>query len=131
MRAMLRIHEVTDRVVWAADSFEGMPVPEHNSDGWDMSRIEQLKVSLDEGKSNFARFGLLDQQVRFLQGWFKDTLPTAPINKLPILRLDGDLYNSTMDALTNLYDKLSLGWIRDSRRLQVLAELPESGARFS
>ena len=107
MRALLR--EVTDQVVWAADSFEGMPVPEHNSDGWDMSRIEQLKVSLDEGKSNFARFGLLDEQVRFLQGWFKDTLPTAPINKLAILRMDGDLYNSTMDALTNLYDKLSPG----------------------
>jgi len=109
MRAMLRVHEVTDRVVWVADSFEGMPVPEHKSDDWDMGRIEQLMVSVEQVKSNFARFELLDDQVRFLKGWFKDTLPASPIKKLAILRMDGDLYSSTMDALTNLYDKLSLG----------------------
>ncbi len=109
MRAMLRIYGVTDRVVWAADSFEGMPVPEGESDGWDMSGIEQLQVSIDEVRRNFARFGLLDDQVKFLKGWFKDTLPMAPIKRLAILRMDGDLYNSTMDALTNLYDRLSPG----------------------
>jgi len=42
-------------------------------------------------------------------GWFKDTLPTAPIEKLAIIRLDGDMYESTMDGLTNLYHKLSPG----------------------
>jgi hypothetical protein len=109
MRAMLRIHGVTDRVVWAADSFEGMPVPENESDGLDLSNIELLQVSIEQVKRNFARFGLLDDQIRFLKGWFKTTLPTAPIKTLAILRMDGDLYNSTMDALTNLYDKLSPG----------------------
>ena len=59
--------------------------------------------------SNFAKFGLLDAQVQFLKGWFKDTLPSAPINHLAILRLDGDLYESTMDALTYMYPKLSPG----------------------
>jgi hypothetical protein len=109
MRAMLHIRGVNDRVVWAADSFEGMPVPQNESDGWDMSHIEMLQVSLEEVKRNFARFGLLDDQVRFLKGWFATTLPAAPINRLAILRMDGDLYSSTMDALTNLYDKLSPG----------------------
>ena len=109
MRAMLQLYGVKDRVVWAADSFDGMPVPENQSDGWDMSGIEQLQVSIDEVKRNFARFGVLDDQVKFLKGWFKETLPGAPIKKLAILRMDGDLYNSTMDALTNLYDKLSPG----------------------
>jgi O-methyltransferase len=109
MRAMLQIYGVKNRVVWAADSFEGMPVPENESDGWDMSAIEQLQVSLDEVKGNFSRFGLLDDQVKVLKGWFKNTLPTAPIARLAILRMDGDLYNSTMDALTNLYDKMSPG----------------------
>jgi hypothetical protein len=47
--------------------------------------------------------------VEFLKGWFKDTLPVAPIGKLAVLRLDGDYYDSTMDGLTNLYDKLSVG----------------------
>jgi O-methyltransferase len=52
---------------------------------------------------------MLDDQVRFLKGWFKDTLPTAPIGAIAIMRLDGDYYESTMDALVNLYDKLSVG----------------------
>ena len=52
---------------------------------------------------------MLDDQVRFLKGWFKDTLPNAPISSLAIMRLDGDYYESTTVALTNLYDKLSVG----------------------
>ena len=52
---------------------------------------------------------MLDDKVKFLKGWFKDTLPGAPIKTLAIMRLDGDYYESTMDALTNLYDKLSVG----------------------
>jgi len=66
-------------------------------------------VTLDEVRSNFEKYGLLDEQVRFLQGWFRDTLPQAPIEKLAVIRLDGDMYESTMDALTALYPKLSDG----------------------
>jgi O-methyltransferase len=66
-------------------------------------------VSLDAVRGNFARYGMLDEQVVFLEGWFRDTLPSAPIEKLAILRLDGDMYESTMDALSALYDKVSEG----------------------
>lgn len=54
---------------------------------------------------------MFDDRVQFLKGWFKDTLPVAPIDTLALLRLDGDLYESTMDALSHLYYKLSLGGI--------------------
>lgn len=61
-------------------------------------------------RANIARFGLLDEQrVRFLEGWFSDTLPDAPIEKIAILRLDGDLYESTMDVLTALYERVQPG----------------------
>ena len=60
-------------------------------------------------QANFRAYRVLDDKVKFLKGWFKDTLPGAPIRSLAILRLDGDYYESTMDALTNLYDKLSVG----------------------
>ena len=60
-------------------------------------------------RANFERYGLLDGQVRFLQGWFKDTLPGAPIGQLAVMRLDGDLYESTMDVLDALYARLSPG----------------------
>jgi hypothetical protein len=53
-----------------------------------------------EVRKNFARYGVLDEAVRFLPGWFADALATAPISQLSVLRLDGDLYDSTMEALT-------------------------------
>src|SRR5262249_28733174 len=60
-------------------------------------------------RRNFERYGLLDDQVQFLPGWFRDTLPKAPIQRLALLRLDGDLYESTMNALLPLYPKLTSG----------------------
>jgi hypothetical protein len=72
-------------------------------------RSKELAVPLEEVKANFERYGLLDGKVRFLKGWFESTLPEAPIEKLAVMRLDGDLYGSTMDALVSLYPKLSVG----------------------
>ena len=107
MRALLKAFDVTDRKAWVADSFEGLPVPKDKEDGVNLSEVDMLKVSLEQVRSNFEKFGLLDGQVEFLKGWFCDTLPDAPINKIAILRLDGDLYSSTMDSLENLYGKVS------------------------
>jgi hypothetical protein len=118
MRAMLKAIGITDRIVWVADSFEGLPEPDADKfpieakthQGAVMTKVyNHFAAGLDEVQSNFTAYGVLDKQVRFLKGWFKDTLPTAPIGALAIMRLDGDYYESTMDALTNLYDKLSVG----------------------
>ncbi len=109
MRALLDVYGVSDRFVWVADSFEGLPVPADENDGLDLSQVDYLKVSLEQVKANFEKFNLLDDQVKFLKGWFADTLPTAPIKDIAILRLDGDLYSSTMDSLENLYPKVSKG----------------------
>jgi hypothetical protein len=64
---------------------------------------------MESVQRNFERYGLLDEQVRFLPGWFRDTLPSAPIDQLAVIRLDGDMYESTMDALNGLYPRLSVG----------------------
>ena len=109
MRGVLKAYGITDRTVWVADSFEGLPAPANEADGWDLSDVRYLKVSLEQVQENFRKFGLLDEHVKFLKGWFKDTLPVAPITRLAILRLDGDMYSSTMDALRSLYDKVSSG----------------------
>lgn len=71
--------------------------------------FKHFSAGLEDVKNNFRAFGLLDSQVEFLKGWFCDTLPGAPIGSLAVMRLDGDYYESTMDGLTNLYDKLSVG----------------------
>lgn len=52
---------------------------------------------------------MLDDQVRFIPGWFKDTLADAPVEQISVLRLDGDLYESTIQALDALYPRLSSG----------------------
>lgn len=111
-RGFLKANGITDRRVWLADSFQG--IPDTGEDGHPMDKEmglhqanEVLGVSLETVKENFARYGLLDDQVQFLPGWFEDTLPSAPIKKLAVMHLDGDLYSSTMDALTSLYPKLS------------------------
>ena len=113
MRAVLAAHGVTDRRVFVADSFKGLPPPntaKYRSDEGDQHHAMQyLAVSKETVEENFRKYGLLDDQVIFLQGWFKDTLPAAPIQKLAVMRLDGDMYESTMDALTSLYGKLSPG----------------------
>jgi hypothetical protein len=116
MRAILKAYGDADRTVWAADSFAGLPVPDTENypadAGYDISTsagFEELAVSVEQVQANFARYGLLDDQVRFLVGWFRDTLPSAPIERIAVLRLDGDLYESTMDALNALYPKLSVG----------------------
>jgi O-methyltransferase len=113
MRALLKANGVTDRTVWVADSFAGLPKPDpgkYPADSGDVHYlISDLAVSLEQVQSHFRVFNLLDDQVRFLKGWFKDTLPTAPIKKLAVARLDGDIYESTMDGLTHLYPKLSAG----------------------
>ena len=111
MRAVLYAHNVSDRCVWVADSFEGLPKAnelQYPADvGYDFHNFVELSVALDEVQENFKSYGLLDGQVKFLKGWFKDTLPTAPIENLALMRLDGDMYESTMDALVSLYPKLS------------------------
>lgn len=113
MRAALKAYGDVTRRVWVADSFEGLPKPDgrYEQDKGDRhwKKSDVLGVSLDQVKANFSRYGLLDEQVQFLKGWFKDTLPVAPIAKLAILRLDGDMYASTMDSLTHLYDRVSMG----------------------
>jgi hypothetical protein len=113
MRALLKVHGVTDRCVWAADSFEGLPPPNGEKYPHDVSlhlnRFKELAISLEQVQENFHRYELLDNQVRFVKGWFRDTLPSAPIKRLAVLRLDGDLYESTMDALTHLYPKVEPG----------------------
>lgn len=109
MKAILDVYDASNRSVWLADSFEGMPVPKDGSDGADLSQNEYLSVSLEQVKDYFAQFNHLDENVKFLKGWFCDTLPSAPVKTLAVLRLDGDLYSSTMDSLNNLYHRVSKG----------------------
>ena len=127
MRGILEALDVRDRVVWVADSFQGYPstpeegatdrsytslpsVPDSSSSDPDaLIQAVLTGSSLEDVRTNFERYGLLDEQVRFLPGWFRHTLPGAPIERLALLRLDADFYDATRDALEALYPKVSPG----------------------
>lgn len=114
MRGILEAYGDRDRRVWVADSFQGLPRANAakypvDAAGPAFHAYPQLAVSQDQVEANFRSYGLLDDQVVMLPGFFRDSLPTAPIEQIAVLRLDGDMYESTMDALTSLYAKVSHG----------------------
>ena len=112
MQAVLKSYGIADRKVYVADSFAGLPPPSKDypqDAAIPYHTMPELAISLETVKGNFARYGLLNEQVEFLKGWFRDTLPVAPIERLAVVRLDGDMYESTMDGLVALYPKLSVG----------------------
>ena len=113
MRGILAAYGVSDKRIFVADSFQGLPEPDADrypaDRGDDLHTHEILAIGEEQVRANFERYGLLDDQVIFLKGWFEDTLPNAPIDRLCVLRLDGDMYSSTIEALDALYPKLSPG----------------------
>jgi hypothetical protein len=115
MRGVLQAHGVADRLVWVADSFAGMSEPDPGVALTDaiwyflMEPVDWLRIPRDSVEATFRKHGLLDEQVRFLPGWFAYTLPTAPIERLAVLRLDSDWYDCTKCVLEALYPRLSPG----------------------
>jgi O-methyltransferase len=115
-KAVIDAYGDKKRRVYLADSFAGLPPPNSEKypmdEGLDLNIYEELAVSEDEVRGNFAKMGMLDKRVITVKGWFKDTMPSFPAQKIAILRLDGDLYESTIDPLNYLYDRVSPnGWI--------------------
>jgi hypothetical protein len=117
MRGCLKALGRDDRVSWVADSFEGLPEPESDrpkehafyNSALMQKHYAKMAATIEEVRENFAAYGVLSDEVRFLKGWFVDTLAQAPIGRLSVMRLDGDYYTSTMEALTALYPRLSPG----------------------
>ena len=107
MRATLDTLGERERTIWVADSFQGFPVDDAG-EHIDLSTYDFLAVPLDEVKENFARFGC-QAGVRFVPGFFEETLPPLAGGTWAIVRLDGDTYDSTMCALDSLYPGLTPG----------------------
>jgi len=113
MRGVLAANSVRNRKIYVADSFEGLPPPKPDlfpQDAGDtLYTWRELAVPLEEVKANFRRYDLLDDQVVFVKGFFSDTLPKLDAGPFALMRLDGDMYESTYVALEHLYPKLSPG----------------------
>lgn len=112
MKAVLEIYGDMTRNLYAADSFRGLPEPSDAfpADSGDRHHeIAYLSVSLETVKENFRKYGVSDERVHFVEGWFQDTLHGLPCENIALLRLDGDMYSSTIHALEALYDRVQPG----------------------
>jgi|APGre2960657373_1045057.scaffolds.fasta_scaffold01650_2 O-methyltransferase len=113
--------------IWGFDSFQGIPMAgEFDDVQVGIGEITHDKFaplserlissgitvhSLESVISNFTNKGLYDSSIRFVKGWFQNTLPEIAdqVESISILRLDGDLYESTLVCLEYLYPKVSKG----------------------
>jgi O-methyltransferase len=116
MRACLDVFGCRNKIVYACDAYDlGFPAPDpkYTVDGQSKLHLrEYFKTSNVMVREYCARYGYDDGQIQIVPGYFKDTLPTLPIAKLALLRLDGDLYGSNMEPLELLYDKVApLGYV--------------------
>ncbi len=113
MRAFLQSIGNQSRKVWLADSFQGLPNESQDENDRAahvlLEPIFHLSTSRKQVEDSLDFFGLLDEQVKILEGWFSETLKYLPEVSFSLVRLDGDYYESTRDALDALYPKLSPG----------------------
>jgi O-methyltransferase len=116
----------TKRNLYLFDTFEGMSEPgrEDVSNSDQKTAKELLDAAertagnnvwcysaLDEVKANMARSRYPADHIRFIKGKVEDTLPEPSIDRIALLRLDTDWYESTRHELETLYDKLVTGGI--------------------
>jgi len=117
MTAVLQDMGEYARRVYVCDSFAGLPPPRLKEDeGAKWHEYDSLAVSIEEVQDNFRRYGIVDHSrgaanIHFLKGWFNETMPQAAegIDQIAVLRLDGDMFESTMDVLTHMYPKVAIG----------------------
>ncbi len=126
MRATLDSLGADERTLWVADSFQGFPATTEEDD---LAVVDFLAVSLEEVKENFARFGV-GRGVRFLPGFFEETMPGLNDRKWSIIRLDGDSYEATRLTLESLYPRLSVGGYLIVDDYQVLEECRQAVDEF-
>jgi O-methyltransferase len=113
MRGVLTALGDRTKKVWVADSFQGLPRPDpikYPADATDRHwTAPGLAISLETVRANFAKYGLLDERVVFLPGWFDETLAASQIESIGLLRCDCDMYSSTTQVLQNLYARVEVG----------------------
>jgi O-methyltransferase len=104
-------HNCMNRMIWLFDSFQGLPRPtekdgkserENYFKGW-------CKGDVNKVRRIFARLGVPVDLVKIVPGWFEHTLKTAPVDRIAILHIDADWYESVKLVLDVFYDKVVPG----------------------
>lgn len=123
-----------NKVIYAFDSFQGIPWPSNRDDQMPgIRRLTDGEINAlpDPGKQVLETSGATSvseadfwqhvynafgnstdfRNIKVVSGWFEETVSKSDTGSIAILRLDGDLYNSTFVCLQNLYPKVIKGGI--------------------
>ncbi|WP_153799444.1 TylF/MycF/NovP-related O-methyltransferase [Foetidibacter luteolus] len=104
------------RMYYLFDSFEGLPAAKQ-VDGeaairWQNDKNSELYLNNCTADEIEAREAMQKAEVphEVIKGWFNDTVSSfRSTNKIALLRLDGDWYESTLTCLQALYPKVVKG----------------------
>lgn len=149
MTKILMRRKVKNRLVHALDSFLGIPhAGEHDVDNIDgtLFKCGRDGVLVSSGISvctrkqideHMKQWGIDASLIRYHEGWFQDVLPQCTIGDIAFLRLDADLYESTLCCLRSLYDRVSPGgvvfiddWKMKGCKQAVLDYMSQTGTRM-
>ena len=102
----------SDRLLWIFDTFEGMPEPSANDPDLHLAEkyVGTCRGTIEEVTTLFRELDVL-QRTRMVKGMFQDTLSAAPIERIALLHIDGDWYDSVKACLQHFYDRVSPGGI--------------------
>jgi cephalosporin hydroxylase len=108
MRAYLDGWELPDRSVFVADRFRSSPDPD-KAPQLLAQGIAGFLADLNLVRDGFARFDLLDDRVRFLEGAMHATLRDAPVGDLALIRIGPGIGGEARAVLDRLYDRVTVG----------------------
>ena len=108
---------VQDRIIWLYDTFDGMTEPQ-KFDGDEANRLwqetqgrEWCRAGLDDVKANLSTTGYSSNNITYVQGDVRETIPMHHPESISLLRLDTDWYESTYTELSVLFPKVTQGGI--------------------
>ncbi|QDU87236.1 Mycinamicin III 3''-O-methyltransferase [Pirellulimonas nuda] len=125
MVAARLLQELNDiRTLHLFDTFEGMPPPSDVDREFNTRSAKDALASEDRATSDVWAVGPLDvvkknmsstgypaERINYVQGLVEDTIPRQAPEKIALLRLDTDWYESTKHELEHLYPRLAEGGV--------------------
>ena len=99
------------REIWLFDSFEGITERGEEDDSPRIAHLRRgdFKCTIEEVRKNLVKCSIDVKAIRFVKGWFHETVPLTQVSAIALLRLDADLYESTKICMQHLYNKVVTG----------------------
>jgi hypothetical protein len=120
----LLVRGESDTRFWLYDTFEGMPPPDERDYGlhhedphaeWRRNQRgavnEWCYAPLEEVRTNMLGTGLAAERIELVEGKVEETIPARVPERIAILRLDTDWYESTYHELVHLFPRLVSGGV--------------------